>query len=100
MSNLKPVQFHEPAPYTQFASAIMLVMQGQNESCVSWQGCQKDASSNCILRRDRMGTSAMGKAFSAGVIWAQQLHKERIPQNVPGIILFFPSMAGEVEWTV
>lgn len=31
-------------PYKQFASAIMLVMQGQNESCVSWQGCQKDAS--------------------------------------------------------
>lgn len=31
-------------PYKQFTSAIMLVMQGQNESCVSWQGCQKDAS--------------------------------------------------------
>lgn len=42
----------------------------------------------------------MGKAFSAGVSWAQQLYKQRIPQNVPGTVLFLPSIATEVEWTV
>lgn len=49
---------------------------------------------------ERMGTSDMGKAFSAGVSWAQQLHQERIPQNVPGTGLFLTSTAAEVEWAV
>lgn len=47
-----------------------------------------------------MGTTDMGKAFSAGVSWAQQLYKQRIPQNVPGTVLFLPNIAIEVEWTV
>lgn len=47
-----------------------------------------------------MGICDMGKAFPAGVSWAQQLHKEKILQNVPGTVLFLPSTAAVVEWTV
>lgn len=47
-----------------------------------------------------MRTSDMGKAFSAEVSGAQQFHKERIPQNVPGTALFLRSITVEAEWTV